>query len=129
VSGIFSLADACKLVAARGRLMQALPAGGAMVAIQAAEQDVVPLLTGRVSIAAVNGPESVVVAGDEDAVLDVASGFAKTRRLRVSHAFHSLHMDAMLAEFEEVVRGMPYGTPVIPVVSALERDADMCSAE
>ncbi len=97
VAGVFSLADACRLVAARATLMQALPQGGAMVAIEATEDEVAPLLDANVSIAAVNGPRSLVVAGAEDAVLLVAEVFAadgrRTRRLRVSHAFHSPLMD------------------------------------
>ncbi|MEU0634576.1 acyltransferase domain-containing protein, partial [Streptomyces sp. NPDC005989] len=93
VAGVWSLEDAAALVAARGRLMQALPAGGAMVAVQATEAEVLPLLTDGVSIAALNGPDSVVISGDEDAVLAIASGFAKTKRLRVSHAFHSPRME------------------------------------
>ncbi|WP_369369077.1 type I polyketide synthase [Streptomyces sp. CG4] len=121
VSGVLSLPDACALVAARGRLMEALPEGGAMAAVQASEDEVLPLLNERAGVAAVNGPAAVVVSGDEDAVSDIAGHFAalgrKTRRLRVSHAFHSAHMDAMLAEFEEVARGVRYAAPAIPIVS------------
>ncbi|WP_318272043.1 acyltransferase domain-containing protein, partial [Microbispora triticiradicis] len=90
VAGMLTLPDACRLVAARGRLMQALPAGGAMVAVQATEDEVTPLLTDGVDIAAVNGPRAVVISGQEAPVLALAERLAeqgrKTRRLRVSHA-------------------------------------------
>ncbi|MGH3376239.1 MAG: acyltransferase domain-containing protein, partial [Actinoallomurus sp.] len=121
VAGVLSLADACALVAARGRLMQALPAGGAMVAIQATEDEVTARLVDGVSIAAINGPSSVVISGAEEVVLEVAAGFEgrKTSRLRVSHAFHSPLMEPMLEEFHAVARGLSYGTPAIPVVSNL----------
>ncbi|MGK5734114.1 type I polyketide synthase, partial [Streptomyces sp. URMC 124] len=123
VAGALSLDGAARLVSARARLMQALPAGGAMVAVQATEEEVVPRLTGGVSIAAVNGPSSVVISGEETETLAIAAAFAeegrKTSRLRVSHAFHSPLMDPMLEEFAEVVRGLTFGEPQLPVVSNL----------
>nr|AXL06514.1 polyketide synthase [uncultured bacterium] len=120
-AGALSLRDAARMVAARGRLMQALPPGGAMVAVAAGEEEVAGLLGDGVEIAAVNGPSSVVLSGEEDAVLTAADTMRerghKTKRLAVSHAFHSLRMEPMLAEFAAELTGITWQTPVIPVVS------------
>jgi acyl transferase domain-containing protein/NADP-dependent 3-hydroxy acid dehydrogenase YdfG/acyl carrier protein len=129
VAGVLSLEDACTLVTARARLMQALPAGGAMVAVAATEADALPLLSEGVSIAAVNGPSSVVLSGDEDAVLAVASKFEQTSRLRVSHAFHSSLMEPMLADFAFIARNLTYRAPEIPIISTVFPDADLASPE
>ncbi|GGV03235.1 hypothetical protein GCM10010260_44870 [Streptomyces filipinensis] len=123
VAGVLSLGDAAKLVSARAALMQALPAGGAMVAVQATEEEVLTHLTDEVGVAAINGPRSVVISGADEAVTAIAEVFTqqgrKTSRLKVSHAFHSPLMDPMLEEFAQVVRDLAFNEPRIPVVSNL----------
>ncbi|WNV92062.1 type I polyketide synthase [Umezawaea sp. Da 62-37] len=115
VAGVLSLEDAATLVNARARLMQALPAGGAMVALQATEEEVTPHLTAEVSIAAINGPKAIVLAGEESAVAQVVEKFAdrKSKRLAVSHAFHSPLMDPMLDDFRSVVGTLTFHQPRI----------------
>ncbi|MFO7567058.1 MAG: SDR family NAD(P)-dependent oxidoreductase, partial [Enhygromyxa sp.] len=123
LAGVLSLDDACKLVAARGELMQALPAGGAMLSIQASEAEVLPLLEQRpgVDIAGLNGPLSTVVSGDEGPIKELETHFEKlgrkTKRLVVSHAFHSHRMDPMLDDFKKVAESIRFSPPQIPIVS------------
>ncbi|MGW1147447.1 SDR family NAD(P)-dependent oxidoreductase, partial [Streptomyces sp. NPDC002454] len=132
-AGVLDLSDACALVAARGRLMDALPDGGAMVAVEATEEEARQALqdhragaedgTGAVDVAAVNGPTSVVLSGDGEAVHRIARSFRslgrRTRSLSVSHAFHSARMDGMLDEFRQVAEGLTYRAPTVAVVSNL----------
>jgi acyl transferase domain-containing protein len=121
VAGALSLADAAKVVAARGRLMAALPDGGAMVAVAADEVEVAPLLGAGVDIAAVNGPNSIVISGAEAAVGAVANRLADLGRrvhpLAVSHAFHSALMEPILLPFAQAVAEIEVAQPRISLVS------------
>ncbi|MEU6312066.1 type I polyketide synthase, partial [Streptomyces sp. NPDC047014] len=126
VSGMLSLTDACALVAARGRLMQELPGGGAMVSVAATEDEVLPLLAGHedaAGVAAVNGPGSLVVSGTEDVVTAVAAHFTalgrRTRRLPVSHAFHSPLMEPVAEELRRVAGELEFRPADLPVVSSV----------
>ncbi|GLP73002.1 polyketide synthase [Mycobacterium antarcticum] len=123
VAGVLSLENAAALVAARGRLMQRLPEGGAMVAVSSSEAEMAPLLRDGVGIAAVNGPDSVVISGPKDAVLAIAEDAramgCRVHQLSVSHAFHSSLMEPMLLEFSTVAGGMTLSEPSIPVISNL----------
>ncbi|WP_238413012.1 type I polyketide synthase, partial [Saccharothrix deserti] len=123
VAGVLDLADAAAVVAARGRLMQSAPGGGAMIAVQATEDEIAADLTDRVVLAAVNGPDSVVVSGDRDEAEAVAARWRergrKVRSLRVSHAFHSPHLDGVLDRFREVVAGVAVHEPRTPIVSTV----------
>ncbi|WP_424529449.1 SDR family NAD(P)-dependent oxidoreductase [Sphaerisporangium viridialbum] len=136
VSGVWSLADAARLITARARLMQALDEPGAMIAIEATEEEVAPTLAGQehlVGIAAVNGPTSVVVSGAEEVCLAVADEWRelgrRTRRLAVSHAFHSPLMEPMLAEFAAELESVRFGEARIPFATNLTGDATWTAPE
>ncbi|MFC8880510.1 acyltransferase domain-containing protein, partial [Streptomyces ardesiacus] len=124
VAGVLSLEDACVLVGARGRLMEGVGAGGVMVAVEASEGEVVPLLGGGVWLGAVNGPRSVVLSGVRGAVEEAVAGFVglgrRVRWLEVADAFHSGLMDGVLEEFRGVVEGLELSDPVgVGVVSSV----------
>ena len=123
VAGVVGVEDALKLVAARGRLIQALPAGGAMAAVFASEAQVLEGLArdGRISIAAVNAPDSVVISGGgaaiQEAVARMQAAGIQTEPLAVSHAFHSHLMEPMLDEFEKVAAAVACGPARLGFVS------------
>ena len=136
LAGVFSLEDGLKLMAERGRLMQVLPSppslppnsrgdgrAGTMVAVFASEAEVEQALkqTRSVSIAAINGPQSVVISGERQAIRRVVAALEakeiKTKPLTVSHAFHSPLMEPMLRRFERMARQIPYSAPKIEIIS------------
>ncbi|MGW1571983.1 acyltransferase domain-containing protein, partial [Streptomyces griseus] len=138
VAGVLSLGDAVRLVEARGRLMEGLPEGGVMVAVGASEAEVVGAIAAHprgewVSVAAVNGPSSVVVSGVRGVVEEVVGGFVgrgvRVRRLGVSHAFHSVLMEPMLGEFRGVLESLEFGVPSVDFVSSVGGGGDVGSVE
>ncbi|MFF4482024.1 SDR family NAD(P)-dependent oxidoreductase, partial [Streptomyces sp. NPDC001520] len=145
VAGVLSLADAATFVAARGRLMQAVAEPGAMVLLEASEDEVTRTLktgeaaddSARVCVAAVNGPAATVISGDERAVLDLAAEWThrgrRTKRLRTSHAFHSPHLDPVLDELRHIAEGLTYRPPRIPLISNVTGSRataeELCSPE
>jgi acyl transferase domain-containing protein len=136
VAGVLSLPDAGRLVTARAELIQALPAQGAMITVAATVDELGPLPP-EVALAAVNGPHSVVLSGPIDAITTLAERWRavgrRTRRLRVSHAFHSALMDPMLEEFRAVAKGLDYRPARISIVSDLTgeiaTDEQLCSPD
>ncbi|WP_157591551.1 type I polyketide synthase, partial [Saccharothrix syringae] len=123
LAGVLSLTDACRLVAARAALMAELPGGGAMVAVRAAEDEVLPVLPDGVAVAAVNAPDAVVLSGAEAPVLAFAEQWAargrRTRRLRVSHAFHSALVEPVLDRFRAALGEVVFRAPATPLVSTV----------
>lgn len=124
LAGVFSLADGLKLIAHRGRLMQALPKNGMMAAVFANVETVreeLKTATGIVAIAGVNSPENTVISGETEAINKLLAQFAAknidSRPLKVSHAFHSPLMTAMVGEFEEIAKTIVYHIPTLPIIS------------
>ncbi|WP_323808745.1 type I polyketide synthase [Nostoc sphaeroides] len=125
IAGIFSLEDGLKLIAERARLMQALPQDGEMVAVFASEALVTSIIQpyAQVAIAAINGPKNIVISGDRQ-VIEIVTNILRTegittKKLQVSHAFHSPLMEPMLGEFEQVAKNITYSSPKISLISNL----------
>ncbi|MEM7130013.1 MAG: type I polyketide synthase [Chloroflexota bacterium] len=124
MAGVFGLEEGLALIAARGRLMQALPSHGTMVSVMADETWVANLIEPyhqKISIAAINGPQSTVISGQREPIEEICTKLetagVKARKLSVSHAFHSPLMDPMLAEFEHVAQSISYAPPRYRLIS------------
>ncbi|EYF03065.1 SDR family NAD(P)-dependent oxidoreductase [Chondromyces apiculatus] len=123
LAGVFPLQDALTIVAKRGQLMQEMPAGG-MLSVPLPEAELQPYLGGELSLAAVNGPSSCVVAGPLEALQDLddrllAERDVESQRLQTSHAFHSSMMEPIIPQFTAAVRRARRGPPKIPIASNL----------
>ncbi|MBV6405296.1 MAG: D-alanine--poly(phosphoribitol) ligase subunit 1 [Flavobacteriales bacterium] len=122
LAGVFSLEDAVKLVANRGRMMQDLP-GGSMLSVRAAEEDVLKKLPAGCSIAANNGPQLCVASGPHEAIATLQAELEKDgitcKLLVTSHAFHSPMMDAIVEPYRKVVESVKLNAPRIPIVSTV----------
>ncbi|MEM7552756.1 MAG: SDR family NAD(P)-dependent oxidoreductase [Cyanobacteria bacterium P01_A01_bin.84] len=139
VAGVFSLEDGLKLIANRGRLMQQLPTGGEMLSIMASHEQVKQFIapySQKVSVAAINGPQSVVISGESEAIGQIKvlleSVEIKTKQLQVSHAFHSHLMKPMLAEFKQIASEITYNQPQIPLISNVtgsKANDNICTAD
>jgi acyl transferase domain-containing protein/acyl carrier protein len=126
VADVFSLEDGLKLIATRARLMQALPQIGEMVAVAASEEQMISILQPyqkQVSLAALNGLENTVISGEKQAIHEIRQILEKqgikTKKLLVSHAFHSPLMEPILDEFETVARQIHYSSPQLKIISNL----------
>lgn len=120
MAGVFTLEEAIKLVALRGRLMQDMP-GGSMLSVALTEEELVGMLNDQLSLAAVNGPNACVVSGTDKAIEAFKCVLEEKQiacsKLQTSHAFHSYMMDPVLSQFTEVVRQMELKEPEIPYLS------------
>nr|WP_073939459.1 type I polyketide synthase [Streptomyces sp. TSRI0107] len=119
LAGILTLTDAVTLITTRAHYMHQARNDGAMLAVNAGEDEVRPLLDASVDIAAVNGPHSTVISGDAETINTLATHFSKTTRLRTSHAFHSHHMDGVLDDFRAAISTITHHPPAIPLISNL----------
>lgn len=126
IAGVFSLEDGLKLIATRGKLMQSLPHNGEMVAVFASEATIskaIEPFKEQVAIAAINSPQNIVISGEKTAVEQVTEKLVgqeiSSKKLNVSHAFHSPLMQPILAEFEQVASQIQYSSPSIPIISNL----------
>jgi len=125
LAGVMTLEDALLAVAERGRLMQALPAGG-MLAVRLGEEETAQFLNPALALAAVNSPALSVIAGPLDALADVERVLVERgvtcRRLETSHAFHSAMIDGIVAPFERHMRGLALSSPAMPYISCVTGD-------